>query len=418
MYVTDRISPLCKQITDVNLNCESALWVKFAEHFIVGAIYIPCEGSKYHHSDIFGDLTSDIKYIKDKYEMPLMLVGDFNSRTGTLNDIMLLENDDVLDESNFEYLDILNFFNSTNVQIKRKNIDPKVDNNGRKLIEMCKLQELCILNGRAGADKDIGSTTCDNASTIDYIICTPDLLPKIIDFEIDTLDKCLSDKHNPIHANINITHTILPANNQNNGNEHNSTEPKLHCKWDESKKDEYKINFAMEDIDDILTKVSSFNLTEATQSNVDDIANQLKNILLEPAKTVGICKQVNINSNKDKRVNFSKPWFDIECKNSKNNYLRFKRSLPKQPSNYAKTSLRQLANKHKILLRKKKRRYDKERNALLRELKSTNPGEYWSISKGDKRCTKTGNIPINAHRDHFSALNRNENDCREEVPIS
>ena len=97
--------------------CESALWVKFADNFIVGAIYMPHEGSKYHHPDIFSDLESDIRIIKEKHDMPLMLVGDFNSRTGTLNEIMFLEIDDALDERNFEYPNILKYFNFSNIQL-------------------------------------------------------------------------------------------------------------------------------------------------------------------------------------------------------------------------------------------------------------------------------------------------------------
>ena len=158
-------------------------------------------------------------------------------------------------------------------------------------------------------------------------------------------------------------------------------------------------------------------ITEATQSKIDDIANHLKNILLEPAKIVGICKQGNGNSKKSKKAEIRNPWFDAECNDSRKRYLKFKRGMPKQPSNYVKAVLWQLAKKHKILIRKKKRRYDRERNAILRELKSTNPGEYWSILNEDKKCTKTGDISINAHRDHFRALNKSEQVSIEE-PIT
>ena len=142
---------------------------------------MPYEGSKYHHPDIFEELSLDICNIKSKYDsIPLMLIGDFNSRTGLLSDIMIQDQNDPMDEynCNFDHPNIISILNSSNIPINRNNEDKKfINNNGRKLIEMCKCHELCIANGRIGADKGIGHKTCGNKSTIDYLICTPDIFP-------------------------------------------------------------------------------------------------------------------------------------------------------------------------------------------------------------------------------------------------
>ena len=112
-----------------------------------------------------------------------MIIGDFNSRTGTANEIMLLDNDDiVLDSSYFKYPDVLNTLKYLNMPVKRSNVDKSTNRNGDNLVDLCKVQELVIVNGRIGADKNIGRTTCDDISTIDYVICTPDFLPNIIHF--------------------------------------------------------------------------------------------------------------------------------------------------------------------------------------------------------------------------------------------
>ena len=106
-----------------------------------------------------------------------MLIGALNSRTGTLNDIFLIENnDDVLDPSILDYPEIVNTLISLNLPINRSNKDTNVNNNGKKLIELCKCHDLCIVNGRIGSDKNIGNTTFDGTSLIDYVICTPILL--------------------------------------------------------------------------------------------------------------------------------------------------------------------------------------------------------------------------------------------------
>ena len=41
--------------------------------------------------------------------------------------------------------------------IHRQNQDMKVNNAGKLLIETCKANDLCILNGRFGEDKGVGS---------------------------------------------------------------------------------------------------------------------------------------------------------------------------------------------------------------------------------------------------------------------
>ena len=157
-------------------------------------MYIHHESSEHYCCEFFTDLALDICDIKSKYDLPIMLIGDFNSRTGTMNDILLAENaDEVLDSSNFNHPDIINILKCLDLPVNRSNKDTKTNNNGKKLIEMCKCHEMCIVNGGLGSDKNIGNTTCNNVSTIDYVICTPDLLPKFTDFTVHNFCPLLSD---------------------------------------------------------------------------------------------------------------------------------------------------------------------------------------------------------------------------------
>ena len=151
--------------------------------------------------------------INSKYDLPVMLIGDFNSRTGTINDILLIENtDNVLDPSNFIYPDIINTLKRLNLPIHRSNKDTKINNNGKQLIELCKCLEMCIVNGRLGSDKNIGDTTCNDVSTIDYVICTPDLLPSLTDFTVHNFCSLLSDKHRPISVSLEMTKSLPETN--------------------------------------------------------------------------------------------------------------------------------------------------------------------------------------------------------------
>ena len=75
-----------------------------------------------------------------------------------------------------------------------------------------------------------------------------------------------------------------------------------------------------------------------------------------------------------------------------------------------------MQNNTKKIVRKEKRKHDKEFNAKLRSLKSTNPGEYWRIMNHGRKKARVGNIEIDTYRVHFSKLSKNISDTRESVP--
>ena len=124
-------------------------------------------------------------------------MGDFNSRTGVAPDFeQMPENECFIFEespSSF-YFDTLNITN-------RVNKDKCLNHNGKKPIELCKISDLKIVNGRIGTDKSFGNYTCHTTkgqSTIDYVVMSMELFPKTMDFYIDTLDRCMSDVHCPV----------------------------------------------------------------------------------------------------------------------------------------------------------------------------------------------------------------------------
>ena len=362
VYITNHIANKCVQITE-NLHCNLVIWIKIADSFIVGALYLPHEGSIYHHEkekdethvDLYDELALDIWSLRDKYDMPLLLTGDFNSRTGLLNEIMVLEAQDVaLDSSYFNYPNIINIFNSLNMPIKRINKDPKSNNNGRKLVHMCKIQELCIVNGRMGSDRNIGDLTCAGASTVDYMICTPDLLQNIQNFTVDIFDPMLSDKHSPISVSINLEQDLSQKRSLHITNGNNIEKCITKCKWNDERRIEFSMSFNENKIDDIFLTLSSASNTEISQVHMDSISSDLKDILIEPAKATDMYKH-QIVTNKETKRKCNKPWFNDICKASKNRYKKFKKTVRKQPSEAKKESLKSMAKTHKKVLRKEKR---------------------------------------------------------------
>ena len=103
--------------------------------------YIPPRDSPYFDPDIFEDLENDINTFKNNYSV--VLVGDFNARTGT-------EIDFLIDEHN-------NFIPSDDPPLptvipNRKSFDNQVNEHGKCLLQICKSLDLRILNGRCKGD--------------------------------------------------------------------------------------------------------------------------------------------------------------------------------------------------------------------------------------------------------------------------
>ena len=150
VYIKDNLATKCKLINDDDFRSNNVIWVNIANNFVIGAVYLPHERSDHHHVDVFDDLISDIGLVQN-YDLPILMMGDFNSRTGEQNDINILDHSDILD--NYKFPNILNILEKANIPLERKNNDKKSNNNGTKLINMCKNTETCIVNGRIGHGK-------------------------------------------------------------------------------------------------------------------------------------------------------------------------------------------------------------------------------------------------------------------------
>ena len=107
--------------------------------------------------------------IQHKY---VILMGDFNARTHNKPDF--IDVDDFL-SSHFEFDDnLLEFCNVSDkldyfhFSRERTSQDVTVNNEGNVLLDMCKANNLFMLNGRCGDDKSVGALTFRNCSTIHY----------------------------------------------------------------------------------------------------------------------------------------------------------------------------------------------------------------------------------------------------------
>ena len=88
VLVRDR---LAEHIKVLQGSSEFVLWLHFKKDIfgrecIAGAVYLANESASYHNPEMFTDISNDIVALKARFDMPFILLGDFNARTGSLQD--------------------------------------------------------------------------------------------------------------------------------------------------------------------------------------------------------------------------------------------------------------------------------------------------------------------------------------------
>ena len=88
------------------------------------------------------------------------------------------------------------------MSLNRTSCDQSSNNIGFKLLDICKNNNLFILNGRMGSDKDKGNFTFRHTSVIDYILASVESLKLLNDFDIIETDPIFSDGHSLLQLSI------------------------------------------------------------------------------------------------------------------------------------------------------------------------------------------------------------------------
>ena len=115
--------------------------------FLFCSVYIPREGSIYSAIDIFDSLESDLIELNPQNAYEVCLLGDFNSHTDNDSDFVTI--DDTI-EQNLHMDNVINDFDRFSIQgfgfpLERFNSDhSQTDNNGRRLLDICKSFNLHI----------------------------------------------------------------------------------------------------------------------------------------------------------------------------------------------------------------------------------------------------------------------------------
>ena len=97
---------------------------------------------------------ADIAYLKSKADHPFVLIGDFNARVGDLHDCIEVIDDGIIDLGWLgENHSLCEIFKENNISGIRQNQDKCINGNGKRLIKLCNITGLKIMNGRLDAER-------------------------------------------------------------------------------------------------------------------------------------------------------------------------------------------------------------------------------------------------------------------------
>ncbi|CAG2188201.1 unnamed protein product [Mytilus edulis] len=157
---------------------EYVQWVKFSRdlfkaEFLLGCVYIPPDNSKYSSVDAFSEVENELISLLDN-DNRYALVGDFNAKTPDLPDFCSPD-DNFLQIMNINSdEEILKYFhdhNNIGISLYRyTQCKCKPNTFGHRLLELCKKNNLYIVNSSFDCDKYIGNVTCNDTSVVYYLL--------------------------------------------------------------------------------------------------------------------------------------------------------------------------------------------------------------------------------------------------------
>ena len=206
--------------------------------------------------------------------------------------------------------------------LSRNSEDMKIVNQrGKEFLDICKINNLIIANGRKIGDI-FGQYTChqrNGSSVVDYLISTHQAFKDILYFNVGRFSPLLSD-HCPISAIINMN--IEYENTYKIPKDITMKRMSPKYIWNDTCHEKFLDKLKSVNCSDRITSLSM-----NTSKTPSKLADQIKDLILDMANSCNIKKsRISKTSNK--------PWFDKECQELKNNIRKNGKLQTRNPKDY------------------------------------------------------------------------------------
>ncbi|CAG2205169.1 unnamed protein product [Mytilus edulis] len=276
---------LNNSIEVIETNSKFVLWCKISkflnnEDILFGVVYIPPEYTSYSSPDAFNEIENEYLEFSTTFEH-IFIIGDFNARTSNEKDYVFIDEKDIsIDLEGVSINDVCNL-ELYNIPRDRISMDKGKTRYGNNLLDLCKCNNLFIMNGRLGNDKT-GKFTCRNASVVDYCLSNVNVLEKLIDFDVLEFSHLYSDVHCPLYLRLESNSLTIDCNEQDS---HNDQSRQKINKWDHKMVPEFRANINVDRLDRLLRNLKNVNLEKVDDNNVNAFVNEIGLVVLESAKT-------------------------------------------------------------------------------------------------------------------------------------
>ena len=358
-------------------------WVKIeknafnlTEDLFICFIYINPENSTYSSDvDIIEHIKRDIAV--KKRQGKCLLMGDFNGYTNTVSD----QNEATFNERSATIIPQYLIEHEYNFMTRRNQDVRPPNNRGKDVLELCKMCDLRLLNGRKLGDI-IGNFTCYGAngitpSVIDYAIADCELFDQITFFHV--LPLTIYSDHCPIEVKCRAKHYRADHHScrGNEGIELKSPPDKY--RWQgEFSKEQFEITL---NNTENKKRISDLSETDYLLDNngIDSAVDELSNCIVHMATLARIPKQSR-RRKPNKRKNRNRVHCDRETEALRRRVKRLCREVSKHPLD---RELRKTYYTCRKQFKKRLKRNIKEvrENMLkkLEKLQSTNTRDWWNI---------------------------------------
>ena len=394
--------------------------LKTDRNMLLGCIYIPPENTKYTSLDAFNEIESEMFQLCEQGD-PIGLLGDFNAKTGTLQDYVetdksLLDIFDMLDDVdliNFMY-DYENIVKAGASLIRKSTCTARTNTYGHMLLDMCRKNNIYIVNGRLGKDKHAGECTCQDVSVIDYFLASSKLFFHILDFEVKDFSPQFSDVHKQLHISFKNYRTGSKQIDIENDKPKSSQAKNWKCE----KSEEYVNNFLSDDrLQNIISEVDELFARHEigdvpSQVDINNIIDTIGMVFDDNAKNVFGIKSAHSDKTRETDGSPAKtPWFDNDCKKRRKAFHAARKTYSLNKTVDNRNNMNLASREYKNVLNKAYSSFRSKLSADIREASKNNPKKFWEILK---RCTNASKsdvkVPLDELYDYFKNINSSEDE--------
>ena len=229
-------------------------------------------------------------------------------------------------------------------------------------------------------------------------------------FKVDLFDRLMSDVHNPITLELqgNIQYSDNPkADIGSIDNVETEDQENIRVQWDNSKKSDFKKAFPTSALDNLANIIRRTSQGHTDKHSIDDITDTINTIYIQAGKLSGVVKSSQKRQKRPRaRKNDSKPWYNTDCEVHRKEFFQAKNELKRNDCPANIEIFKSKSNTFKNTMAAAYNSYHKDLHEQLRQLKSSNPKDYWRILNNAVDKKKDGEqVTLDAFRHHFENLN-------------